>query len=59
MAGKSTQQRGMEEAPKNGKKLLHSTHANGMNSSVTQKESTCPIIFPQCFVVFFWTFLVT
>jgi len=30
-----------------------------MNSSVTHKESTCPIIFPQCFVVFFWTFLVT
>ena len=25
-------QRGMEEAPENGKELLHSAHANGMNA---------------------------
>ena len=31
MAGKSTQQRGMEEDPENGKESLHSTHVNGMN----------------------------
>ena len=28
VAGKSTQQRGMEEAPENSKKLSHSAHAN-------------------------------
>jgi len=31
VAGKSTQQRGMEEAPENGKELSNSAHANGMN----------------------------
>jgi len=31
VAGKSTQQRGMEEAPENSKELLHSAHVNGMN----------------------------
>ena len=31
MAGKSTLERGMEEAPQNGKKLSHSVHAKGMN----------------------------
>ena len=31
MAEKSTQQRGMEEAPENGKELPHSAHADGMN----------------------------
>ena len=31
MAGKSKQQRGMEEAPENGKESLHSAHAKGMN----------------------------
>ena len=31
MAGKSSYQRGMEEAPENGKELSHSAHANGMN----------------------------
>ena len=29
--GKRTQQRGMEEAPANGKELLHSAHANEQN----------------------------
>jgi hypothetical protein len=29
--GKSTQQRGMEEAPENGKELSHPAHVNGMN----------------------------
>jgi len=28
---KSTSQRGMEEAPENGKESLHSAHAKGMN----------------------------
>jgi hypothetical protein len=31
VAGKSTQQRGMEEVPENGKESSHSAHANGMN----------------------------
>ena len=31
MAGVSSLQRGMEEAPENGKELSHSAHANGMN----------------------------
>jgi len=31
VAGKSIQQRGMEEAPENSKESLHSAHANGMN----------------------------
>jgi hypothetical protein len=31
VAGKSMKQRGMEEAPENGKELSHSAHANGMN----------------------------
>ena len=31
MAGKSALQRGMEEAPENGKESSHSAHANGMN----------------------------
>jgi len=31
VAGKSTKQRGMEEAPENGKESLNSAHANGMN----------------------------
>jgi len=31
LAGNSTKQTGMEEAPENGKELLHSAHANGMN----------------------------
>ena len=31
MAGNSTKQRGMEEAPENSKELLHSAHGNGMN----------------------------
>jgi len=31
VAGKSTLQRGMEEAPDNGKESPHSAHANGMN----------------------------
>ena len=31
MAGKITQQRGMEEAPVNGKESSNSAHANGMN----------------------------
>jgi hypothetical protein len=31
VAGKSFQQKGMEEAPENGKELSHSAHANGMN----------------------------
>ena len=31
MAGKTTLQRGMEEAPENGKESSHSTCANGMN----------------------------
>ena len=31
MAGKSKQQRGMEEAPENGEESSHSAHANGMN----------------------------
>ena len=30
MARKRTQQRGMEEAPENGKESSHSAHANGM-----------------------------
>jgi hypothetical protein len=29
VAGKSTYQRGMEEAPEKGKESLHSAHANG------------------------------
>jgi len=28
---KDIKQRGMEEAPENGKELAHSAHANGMN----------------------------
>ena len=28
---KNTQQRGMEEAPENGKESSHSAHASGMN----------------------------
>ena len=31
MEGKGILQRGMEEAPENGKELSHSAHANGMN----------------------------
>ena len=31
LAGKSTQQRGMEEASENGKELLHSARADGTN----------------------------
>jgi hypothetical protein len=31
LAGKSIQQRGMEEAAENGKELSHSAHGNGMN----------------------------
>ena len=31
VAGISSYQRGMEEAPENGKESLHSAHANGMN----------------------------
>jgi hypothetical protein len=31
VAGKSTQQRGMEETPVNGKESSHSVHVNGMN----------------------------
>jgi hypothetical protein len=31
VAGKSIKQRGTEEAPENGKVLLHSAHGNGMN----------------------------
>jgi hypothetical protein len=31
MARKSMKQRGMEEAPENGKELLHSARGNGMN----------------------------
>jgi hypothetical protein len=31
VAGKSIKQRGMEEAPGNGKESSHSAHANGMN----------------------------
>jgi len=31
VTGKSTQQRGMEEASENGKELSHSAHDNGMN----------------------------
>jgi len=31
VAGVSSLQRGMEEAPENGKELSHSAHANGMN----------------------------
>jgi len=31
VAGKSTQQRGMEEASENGKDSSNSAHANGMN----------------------------
>jgi len=34
-AGKSTQQRGMEEAPESGKESSHSAHASGMNGIVT------------------------
>jgi len=31
IVGTCTQQRGIEEAPENGKELLHSAYANGMN----------------------------
>jgi hypothetical protein len=31
VAGKCTEQRGMEEDPENGKESSHSAHANGMN----------------------------
>ena len=31
MAGKSTEQRGMEEAPENGKESSYSARANGIN----------------------------
>jgi hypothetical protein len=31
VAGKSTKERGMEEAPENSKELSHSAHANAMN----------------------------
>jgi len=31
VAGESTQQRGMEEIPENGKESSHSAHAKGMN----------------------------
>ena len=31
MAGESVYERGMEEAPENGKELSHSARANGMN----------------------------
>ena len=31
MAGKSTEQRGMEEAPENGQESSYSVHANGIN----------------------------
>ena len=33
MAGKSTKQRGMEEAPENDKESSLSAHTNGMNES--------------------------
>jgi len=29
--GKGIKERGMEEAPENGKELVHSAHASGMN----------------------------
>jgi hypothetical protein len=31
VGGKGWKERGMEEAPENGKELLHSAHANGRN----------------------------
>ena len=37
MAGKSTYQGGMEEAPENGKESSHSVHANGMNKIQARK----------------------
>jgi hypothetical protein len=34
VAGKSTQQREMEEAPENCKELSHSAHANGITTEI-------------------------
>ena len=39
MAGKSSLQRGVEEAPKNGKESSHSAHANGYKSLVPKVTS--------------------
>ena len=39
MAGKSSLQRGMEEAPKNSKESSHSAHANGYKSLVPKVTS--------------------
>jgi len=36
--GKGKKQRGMEEAPENGKVLSHSAHANGMNECFPPKS---------------------
>jgi len=41
VAEKSTQQRGMEEAPENGKES-HSAHANGMNELEVSSEIRTP-----------------
>ena len=40
MEGKTTQKRGMEEAPENGKELPHSAHANGMNELVVNRAES-------------------
>jgi hypothetical protein len=37
---KSIEQRGMEEAPENGKESSHSAHANGMNEFLVVSERT-------------------
>jgi hypothetical protein len=36
VAGKSISQRGMEEAPENGKELSHSARANGMKEIMNE-----------------------
>jgi hypothetical protein len=36
VAGKSIKQRGMEEAPDNGKEPSHSVHSNGINSLILE-----------------------
>ena len=38
MASKSTEQRGMEEAPENGQESSHSAHVNGMNECDINKN---------------------
>ena len=54
VAGKSTQWRGMAEAPENSKESSNSAHANGMNEYGKQMEKDCKGMFSASFRVSLW-----